>query len=138
MDPCAQLPINRHTTCKICGKMTHNGTAGYQRSGQNAQILNLTSEMNFLCQITYKTTSNMLICGKMTHNVTVGFQRAGLITKLPINRHTTCKKCSKMAHNVMFGCQRAGQNAPMSILTSEMNSLSQFCYSLMYHMQLLF
>ena len=43
------------------------------RAGQNALILNLTSEMNFLCQITYKSTSNMLICGKMTHNVTVGF-----------------------------------------------------------------
>ena len=29
MDPCAQLPTNRSTTCKVCKKMTHNGTAGF-------------------------------------------------------------------------------------------------------------
>ena len=39
--------------------MTHNGTDGYQRAGQNALILNLTSEMNFSCQVTYKWTYNM-------------------------------------------------------------------------------
>ena len=39
--------------------MAHNGTAGYQRAGQNAPILNLTSEMNFSCQATYKSTYNM-------------------------------------------------------------------------------
>ena len=57
--------------------------------------------------------------------------------KLPINRHTTCKKCTKMTHNVMVG-KYDGQNAPMFNLTSEMNSLSQFCYSLMYLMLHLF
>ena len=53
---------------------------------------------------------------------------------LPINRHKTCKICTKMTYNVIAGYYRAGQNAQMSILTSEMNSLSQFCYSLMYLM----
>ena len=43
-----------------------------------------------------------------------------------------------MPRNVMVGYQHAGQNAPMSILTSEINSLFQFCYSMMYLMHLLF
>ena len=47
-------------------------------------------------------------------------------------------KCTKVTYNVMVGYQHASQNAPMSILAQEMNSLSQFCYSLIYLMQLLF
>ena len=43
-----------------------------------------------------------------------------------------------MTHNVMVDDSRAAQDDTMFILTSEMNSLSQLCYSLMYHMQLLF
>ena len=43
-----------------------------------------------------------------------------------------------MTHNETAGYWRAGQKASMSILTLEMNSLSQFCYSFMYLMILLF
>ena len=102
MDPCAQLPKNRHTTSKICGKMTHNGTAGYT-------------------SVPVRLLEYLLWPQKW-------IPRA----KFPINRHTTCNKSTKMPHNVMAGYQHAGQNAPMSILTSEMNSLSQFCYYCCY------
>ena len=36
-NPPFHLPINRHTTCKICSKMTHNVTVGYKRADQSGQ-----------------------------------------------------------------------------------------------------
>ena len=43
-----------------------------------------------------------------------------------------------MTHNVTSGYKRAGQNAPKLILTSEMNSVSQFTFSFIYRMIFLF
>ena len=47
------------TKCKICGKMTHNETAGYLRASQSALKFIWTPEMNSSCPITYKSTYNM-------------------------------------------------------------------------------
>ena len=55
----AQLRTNWHTTCKIYDEMTHNVTSGCERASENASIFILTSEMNFWCPVTCKTTYNM-------------------------------------------------------------------------------
>ena len=52
--------------------------------------------------------------------------------------HACLKLCILCAFFETAGYWRAGQKASMSILTLEMNSLSQFCYSFMYLMILLF
>ena len=46
--------------------------------------------------------------------------------------------CGKMTHVVTSSYQRADQNGQMSVLTTEINSLSQSVCSLMYRMLLLF
>ena len=117
-------------------------------TGQPAPIFILTSEMNFSCPITCKLTHNLKnmwlddpkrnswLLARRSECSNYIFDTRNRIP-VPNNRHTTCKICGKMTHTVTSSYQRADHTTQMSVLTTGMNSSSQFTSSLIYRMLLL-